>query len=72
MCRRTQLIRMIVKGTQAPIVTVPLPNDLLLFYEPRYLAFARIPCLWVTYGVQNKHPFLEISVRQFRESVKTL
>jgi hypothetical protein len=32
MSRKTQLIRMIVKGPQAPIITVPLSND-LLFYE---------------------------------------
>ena len=38
----------------------------------KYLAFSRMPRLWVTYSVQNKHPFLEISVRQLRESVKTL
>ena len=33
MFRRTQLIRMIVKGPQAPIVTVPLSKNFLLFYE---------------------------------------
>ena len=38
----------------------------------KYLAFSRMPRLWVTYSVQNKYPFLEISVRQLRESVKTL
>jgi hypothetical protein len=34
----------------------------------RYLAFSGISCLWVTYDVQNKHPFHEISVRQLHES----